>query len=816
MYVIKDRTIKISVRSLVEFICRSGDIDNRTGGMSDVKLMQEGVRLHKKIQKSMGAAYNAEVPLKLEIPIEDEGLTYSIKLEGRADGIICDLNEDEDGTKTPLSSVIIDEIKTVQTDVTKMKEPIYVHKAQAMCYGYIYALQNDLAQISVQMTYCNPETEAIQRFKEDYTFDAIRKWFNNLLDSFQRFSDYLFCERDLRMNSIHNLAFPFPYRSGQKDLVVSVYRAIEKEKNLYIQAPTGVGKTISTVFPAVQAMGQDYVEKIFYLTSKTITRTVAEDTFQILRHHGLHFRSITLTAKDKICHLEERNCNPDDCPYAKGHFDRINDAVYDIITHEEFINREKVMEYSMKHNVCPFEMSLDISYWCDGIICDYNYVFDPNAALKRYFGDGGQGGDYVFLVDEAHNLVDRAREMYSAILVKEDFLKIKRLVKESDKKLYHSLERCNRELLEYKRLCDSYKVLDSLGTFPITLERCFSCMQAFLEKHKNHPDMDDILDFYFNLRHFLNMYDCAEEGYVKYTEHDEQGNFVMKLYCVDPSGNISRRLLQGKNTVFFSATLLPINYFKEMLSGNIEDYAVYAESSFDVYNRRVVIGKDVSSRYTRRNVGEFRKICSYIKLAVEAHQGKYMVFFPSYSYMQSVYEEFAQMCSCHVIVPGENDTEDDTIDGMNVVLQNNYMKEHEKEAFLNLFGELDCKGSLIGFCVMGGIFSEGIDLKEESLIGVIIVGTGLPMICRERNILREYFDQYEKDGYAYSYVYPGMNKVLQASGRVIRTNTDRGVILLLDDRFLKDEYIRLYPREWEKVYPVTLQNVSETISEFWN
>lgn len=814
MYVIKDNVIKLSVRGLVEFICRSGDIDNRTGGFSDVRLMQEGTRMHKKIQKSMGASYRAEVPLKIELPETVDDIDYIIRLEGRADGIISDFHEEADGSKTPVGKVIIDEIKTMQSDVEKLEQPVPVHEAQAKVYGYIYMVQNHLSGIGVQMTYANPETEKIKRFTKEYSKEELTEWFETLINSFKRWSDFVFCEREKRTASIKKLSFPFEYRKGQKKMVTGVYHCIGEARNLFIQASTGVGKTISTIYPAVCAMGQSKADKIFYLTSKTITRTVAEETFSILRRQGLSMRTVTLTAKDKICILEERNCNPVKCERAAGHFDRINDAVYDMITHEMVIDREKVMEYAKKHCVCPFEMSLDISYWCDGIICDYNYVFDPNVALKRYFGEGNRG-EYIFLVDEAHNLVDRARQMYSAILVKEDFLTIKKYVKDTDRALYNSLEKCNAGLLEYKRKCDTIDVIDYLGTFPAALERCYVRLQHFLEHHKNHPQQEEILQFFFTLRHFLNMYDCMDEKYLIYTKHDENNHFYMKLFCVDPSTNLSERLAQGRSAVFFSATLLPVNYFKEMLTADTQDYAVYAQSSFDSKKRRIVIGKDVSSRYTRRNAGEYRKVCRYIAETVQVHPGRYLVFFPSYGYLQQVKENYEQMYKPDEIIMGAEGGTPKLTAEQNLIVQLPSMKEQEKENFLSLFENVQGSGSLLGFCVMGGIFSEGIDLKRESLIGTIIVGTGIPMISKERNLLRDYFDGCGKDGYAYAYVYPGMNKVLQSAGRVIRTEEDCGVIILLDDRFLTPGYEKLYPREWNEVYPATKHNFKNILADFW-
>lgn len=819
MYVIKDNTFNISVRNLVEFMCLGGDIDNRDTGVADVKVMQEGARLHRKIQHSMGSNYRAEVLLRNKEELTSEGgIEYELRIEGRADGIIADIEEDEDGNKLPIGEVTIDEIKTMQSDVGKLKEPVYVHKAQAMVYAYIYLTKYNLESIDVQLTYCNTETEKIVRFKEQYDSESIIKWYRELVAGFKKWMDYVFDERAERNASIQKLHFPFEYREGQKKLVASVYHTVKEQKVLYIQAPTGVGKTISTVYPAVQSCGNGLTDKIFYLTSKTITRTVAEETYAILRDAGLHFRTVTLTAKDKICHLDEHNCNPEVCEYARGHFDRVNEAVYDIITNEAVINRDTILQYSVKHKVCPYEMSLDVSYWCDGIICDYNYVFDPDASLKRYFGDGGKG-NYVFLVDEAHNLVDRAREMYSATLVKEDFLACKRVVKDMDKRLTSYLEKCNKYLLELKRACDKEYIIidDYCGTFLANLQSCYSYMQKFLDKNKGKPVCDEIIEFFFKIRHFINMYDCIDEKYVIYAEHTDDGDFALHLYCVDPSGQLSQRLSQGISTIMFSATLLPVNYFKEMLSGNADDYAVYAHSPFDTDNKRVLIGRDVTSRYTRRNYNEYAKIAGYIHTLTQSKQGKYMIFFPSYSYMREVYDIYRQKYACNVI--DLHDVEDGSYiyhisEGENVLIQDNNMTEADKENFLSVFMD-NTSGNVTGFCVLGGIFSEGIDLRDKSLIGACIVGTGIPMICRQRNILRNYFDSMGKNGYQYAYVFPGMNKVLQAAGRVIRTSDDKGIILLLDDRFMTQEYQMQYPREWDKVYPVDINNTGKCIEDFW-
>ncbi len=821
--------IKISVRNLVEFIFKTGDINTGLGMGQDVKAMQEGTKIHRMLQKEAGECYHAEVPLKMLIERQtDNNIDYQIQLEGRADGIIYDWDKEDESNKMASSNICIDEIKTMQSDINILKEPIYVHKAQAMCYGAMYLTQNHLESIDIRLTYCNSQTREIKQYTERFTAKDLMNWFNDVIEKFSKWMDFLLKHKQLRQSSIVHLQFPYDYRPGQRNLVVSVYKTIEQKRNLYIQASTGVGKTLSTIFPTVAAMGQGYVDKIFYLTSKTITRTVAQDTYKLLQENGLYIKTVTITAKEKICFGGKCTCNPSECPYAKGHFDRINDAVYNIIVENNFIDRECIEKYAMKYQVCPFEMELDISNWCDSIICDYNYVFDPSVALKRYFSDGAKG-DYAFLVDEAHNLVDRARQMYSAVLVKEEFLKIKRILNTVSygKPVVRYLEKCNKELLMLKRQCDTYCILsgvESLGRLPEYLSCLTAELALFFEKYKTYSEKDTLLEFYFHVKFFMFIYDKLDNKYEIYTEHDEHGDFCIRLFCVDPSNNIAQCLDMGRSTIFFSATLLPINYFKEMLSGEVSDYAVYAESSFDDNNRCVVVASDVSSRYVKRNDTEYQKICAYIYDTITAHNGKYMVYFPSYSYMNEVTILYERLYPVHRLQFEESEQmnfntngNESTIENtkLHLVVQESYMKEAQKEWFLKLFDKGDYKGSLVGFCVIGGAFSEGIDLREESLIGVIIVGTGLPMICRQRNILKEYFDNMGKDGFSYAYLYPGMNKVLQAAGRVIRTASDKGIIELLDNRLLRSEYRNLYPKEWKQVYTISQSQIKNILLEFW-
>ena len=712
-----------------------------------------GSRIHRKIQRQMGADYQAEVPLKTEIVCDG----FTLKIEGRADGLIH--------TK---EQVMVDEIKGVLRELDRVQEPAGIHLAQAKCYASMVAEQEGVDEIGVQMTYCQMETEEVKRFQYSYQSNELKVWFDEVIRQYKKWAKFQIEWRKARNASIKGIEFPFPYRKGQRDLAVSVYRTILRKKKLFIQAPTGVGKTISTVFPAVKAVGEELGEKIFYLTAKTITRTVAEQAFETLREQNLKFKVITLTAKEKICFCEETSCNPDDCPYAKGHFDRVNDAVYELLMQEDVMSREVLEAQARKHKVCPFEMALDVSTWVDGVICDYNYVFDPDARLRRFFAEGGAGG-YLFLIDEAHNLVERGRQMYSAELCKEDFLSVKKLVKGEAPRFAKRLEACNKILLAMKKECENYKVLDNISHFGIQLMNVLSETDRYLEECVDKEVRETVLDFYFQVRSFLNIYDGLDENYVIYTEYQENGRFVLKLFCVNPAANLQKCLDKGNSAVFFSATLLPIQYYKRLLSTEKDNYAVYIDSSFDTKKRLLMNGVDVSTRYTMRSREMYQRYATYIFRVVKAKMGNYLIFFPSYRFMEDVYQEFTQLLA--------SDEEE-----MELVIQQKHMDEEERENFLRAF-EMGREKSLIGFGVLGGIFSEGIDLTNEKLIGTLIIGTGLPQVCNEREILKSYFDQKGLYGFDYAYRYPGMNKVLQAAGRVIRTEDDRGVILLLDERF---------------------------------
>ena len=832
--------VQISVRNLVEFIMREGDIDNRSGSFNE-NAMLEGSKIHRMIQGRMGPEYESEVSLRY---VKDCG-NYRIILDGRADGVLRQGGH-----------VVVDEIKGTCRDLKKQKEPEGVHLAQAKCYAYMIARREQLSDIGVRMTYCNMDTREIKYFHENFTFPTLERWFTQLLSDYQKWAEFEYTWKKLRQRSIHTLEFPFSYRNGQKELAGHVYQTICHRKKLFIQAPTGVGKTISTLFPAIKAVGEGKADKIFYLTAKTITRTVAENTFSLLKKGGLRYKTLSLTAKEKICKMEQTDCNPEYCPYAKGHFDRINDAMYELLTTEDTFDRNVIERYAEKHRVCPFEMALDLSLFADAVICDYNYLFDPYAHLKRFFTEGIKG-PYLFLVDEAHNLVDRGRQMYSAELVKEEFLALRKQIQPYGTKLEPYIDRCNKELLAIKKETEGFRVLTSAGSFDMQLTRLHGAISTYLEDEEDSPVREELLEFYFKLSRYLDVNERLDHNYVTYAMMREDGSFLIEQFCVNPAKRLKECMDQGISAILFSATFLPIQYYKQLLGGEPDDFEVYAKSSFTSDQMKLLIARDVTSKYTRRNMTEYYNIAAYINAIVKQKRGNYLIFCPSHAFLEEVFdsyttfflEEETECCIAQgesmnerereaflaCFRAGEEEKGSGEASGANTFWQEQSVQgkrdqmfaalpinmeitvEPENEAVNHYDRALPMIGnrSVIGFCVLGGIFSEGIDLKGDALIGSIIIGTGLPQVCEERELLKHFFDEEGKNGFDYAYRYPGMNKVLQAAGRVIRSASDRGVVALLDERFLQHAYTKLFPREWQAYCVVSAKECAVKTAAFW-
>lgn len=773
-----NKRIRLSVRNLVEFSLRSGDIDSSFMSMNRAL---EGTLAHQKVQRSYGPEYRPEVTLKYDVESED----YIILLEGRADGIIDDLEY-----------ITIDEIKSTTKDLEDIEEDYNpLHWAQAKCYGYIYAVQNNLDELYIQLTYFHIESEEVKKFKRLFSKEELKDFFDFLIDKYIDWASITFDWLDIRDGSIIDLPFPFKdYRKGQREMAVAAYGTIKERKNLFAQAPTGIGKTMSSLYPSIKAIGEGLATKIFYLTAKTITREVPIASMQLLMEKGLKAKTLVITAKDKICSNDEVKCNPRDCAAAKGHFDRVNEAIKDIFINEDLIDREKILYYANKHNVCPFEFSLDVSLWSDVIICDYNYVFDPQVYLKRFFEVKNE--NYVLLIDEAHNLVDRSRDMFSASLKESEFSHIKHIFVDKKPSIYKAVNKIDNifdKSQDYLNDEDYYCQKEEIAELYFPLKRLITLLEPWLMEEKNHENYDQVMDLYFNINSYLKIAELYDEHYISYLEKERDG-ITIRQYCVDPSYLLKLALNRGRAAIFFSATLAPLKYHRCLLGGREDDYYMRLASPFPKENLKLLINDRISTRYVDRT-RTYDEVINSIEAFIKAREGNYFVFFPSYKYMEDIYEYF------------EEDRD------YNCMIQKRNMNEEEREEFLNIFNE---NNNIIAFAVMGGIFSEGIDLIGDKLIGAAIVGVGLPQICLERNIIKEYFNQDRNEGFEYAYVYPGMNKVLQAAGRVIRSENDKGALLLIDDRYKTRRYRQLFPREWSHYTRIWEdEQIYRQLGSFW-
>jgi len=773
--------IKISVRNLVEFILRSGDIDS---GFCGLNRAAEGTRIHRNLQKSRKGNYKSEISVRQNIDFGDD---FTLVIEGRIDGVL-----ETDG------QFCIEEIKSVTDPVNSIEEnqnPL--HWAQLTCYAYIFSAKENLSSVDLRLIYCEVETEKIKEFTRHCTFTEMESFFNDLIEKYEPWARFSYNWILKRNDSLKSLVFPFQnYRAGQRELAVSVYKSIKNKGKLFAKAPTGIGKTISTLFPALKAMGEEHTSRIFYLTARTTNRTVAEEALSLLKKQNLHLKYISLTAKEKICFKEKSSCTPQYCQYACGHYTRINNAIWDVIQNIDELKRAVIEEFALKHQVCPFEFSLDLSLFCDCIIGDYNYVFDPQVYLKRFFSDNG--GDYTFLIDEAHNLVDRSREMFSAQIQRSAFKQIRNIFKTTHAGVYKQAGRVSNRINALGKMTGENELYTSKE---IDTKLCL-VLKAFIEeceqflKINRGSENDDLLQLYFDVLAFIRTSELFDSHYLFLVQKLE-GNILVKLFCVDPSFMMSETLKRGRSAIFFSATLSPLPYYREILGGSPEDALISLPSPFDVNNRCFLVATDVSTKYQNREKS-YSILAEYLGHVVNSKKGNYLAYFSSYKYMLNVYDLFKEQNP-----------------GIKTIIQTAMMSEPQRDQFLENF-KAEPQETLLGFCVLGGVFSEGIDLKSDRLIGTIIVGVGLPQICFERDIIRDYFQENKNCGYEYAYLYPGMNKVMQAAGRVIRSEKDRGVILLIDDRYSNFQYRNLFPAEWFPHNQVIVNTLGDYLKRFWD
>lgn len=755
----KSIIVKESVRGIVEYTLKSGSLDDRFISKSRAI---DGTMAHIKLQKDNAKIYNnyeKEVNLKCQFNIEN----IILEIEGRADGVIKENH-----------STIIEEIKSTYKDSIYIQDNYNdIHWAQGKFYGYIYCHNNGLQQISIRLSYFNLNTGAVKSFEKEYKYEDLNLYVNQLINKYikvvQIRQEFKF-KRDI---SIKDMKFPFnSYRKGQKELAITCYNSIKQKGKLFVQAPTGIGKTISTIFPSIKSLAEGNGDRIIYLTSKTITRVVAEDAYLRLLNNGLRFKIVSITAKEKMCLNNQLKCNPEDCIYAREYYTKINEIINNIIVKEDFFSRDIILKYAEEFKVCPFELSLDIIDWTDGIICDYNYAFDPRVRLKRIFMENNKN---ILLIDEAHNLVSRAREMYSGEILKSSVMLVSKILKGKVPNLYNISKLINKEMIDIRRELEEKNVMflysnNEYKDLNKYLRMFIGEADEYLIKSKGTDGYEDVSEFYYSCRIFISLSELYSNQYTTILRK-EKNEFIIKIFCINPSKNIAEVLDNSYSSIIFSATLSPMKYYIDLLGGDDNSYRVRLQSPFNSKNLEVfAYGLDM--RYVNRDEN-ISKLCCLINDFVERKKGNYLIFLPSFRYLKSVYEVYVEKF-------GDNNT----------IIQKENFTEKEKEEFLNKFKE---NSNIVGFSVVGGMFSEGVDLPGKRLIGAIIIGVGFPKVSLENDIIKEYFDI---DGFNYAYTYPGINKVLQSAGRVIRSESDKGRILLIDSRYFNNKYRNILPKEW--------------------
>ncbi len=795
--------IEMSVTELCTMALSSGSIDTSRPSVSLKERASVGRRVHTKLQTSFGALYHSEVELHNTSMLD--GVCFYIK--GRADGIIC-----HNGNYT------VDEIKTVSGNSFSSHEVDRLHTARLYCYAYFLCRMKELEGVNTRIIYYNVDDGDIE-YNEKYTsLDELRDLYMKLLSNLLWRAEFMRRRVKDRLPKMASAVFPYTsLRDSQAEMIKECYRDIKNGNRLFCQAPTGIGKTISTLYPAAKCLGEDVADKIFYLTSKASIKREAYSAIEKMNKAGSAVQGIVLSSREQMCACDgaklrggrlSSNCTPELCSYARSYYERAPVAISEIMSRSDNFGSQYIKSFAKDKQLCPYEFQLDLSELCDVVICDYNYVFSPTARLKRYFDENeGSNERYIFLVDEAHNLPDRARDMFSCRITSKEIEELIRLAGETSAVTRAAISFVSA-FQKLGMLCRDNMKYDADGVgagYYVSRELPAGFLQE-LEDFSDRIDgkikyeLDNGAYFYleelgYKLYEFKKICLQFDKHYLTFVNKNGE-DVSLLLYCLDPSMALSSSLDRARASVMFSATLTPTEYFADILGGGGKSVSVAFDSPFPKENLSVAVMDKISTKYEDRKAS-YKKISSAIAATVSARVGNYMVFFPSYSYMEEVYKifhaKYPKVCS---------------------PIQRRNMSYSERERFIGEFKD-DGK-TRVGFCVLGGSFSEGIDLPGKRLIGVVVVGVGLPGISDENNIICDYYEEKCGMGYDYAYTYPGMNSVLQAVGRVIRTETDKGIAVLIDERFSEPRYRRLFPKDWQGAVLVgDAVSLAENARRFW-
>lgn len=755
------KQIELSVHELVDFVLRKGDIDSRS---FNSMTMQEGTRIHNIYQSKQGSNYLKEYPLKGIFSYEDS-LVY---LSGRSDGIILE--------EVP----IIEEIKSTNCDLNSFfKENEEWHLGQAICYGYLYAIEKGLDKVKICLTYISQVNNDILKKNYCYKTDELLNKIHQYFDVYFQFARIIETRKNRRNESLSELRFPFSNaREGQMELIDFTKQAIESADSRFAEASTGIGKTMATIFSTLSYLKEDKLDKVFYLCPKNTNFDNAAKALEILNKEGYLLSYTEIRARSKMCPYKlEKACNPDDCPLTVGYYSKLKDVLKDCLVHENLLNSEIIDKYAEKYDVCPFELSLDFSVYTDFVVCDYNYAFHPISYLRRFFEVPDKTYRIFALVDEAHNLIDRARDMFTVTFSEEDYKNLKKELKGyRNPEINKILRKINQDL----RLFKQFEFNDQ----PIILEQLDSKFIQHITKLRSEINVLETdnpklklkkgKDFLIDLYKFIVINDLLNDGF-KIILANKYDNLTIKLFCIDPSSFINKSLFHFLGTLFFSATLTPIDYFQKVNLNRDGFKTISLPSPFNPNNFFLIINDNISIKYKDRDK-TLEEVVKEINIFVSKKVGNYLIFVPSFEYSRKIEKYF--------------------INDSRFVFQTATMTNKDKDEFLANFKE-NPQESRIGVCVISGSFAESIDLTGDRLIGVVVVGVGLPQVNFENNLVKDFYIQKEMNGYEFAYMNPGINKVLQALGRVIRTQKDKGSALIIDSRYAQSHYFSVLKERYK-------------------
>jgi len=768
---------QISVKDLISFYYCEGSISSTFLGKNRAL---QGTSVHKKIQDSRPDNYIKELFLQ-EIIEKDE---FTLKISGRADGLYKPLKQE---------LAIIEEIKSTYLDLDYLKQkPVKQHLAQAKVYAYLYLKDNENKEISTHLTYYNLKTKKQLVISNQYSYDSLKIFFKELIIKYLNWLQALTDAELLRNLSLQSLDFPFAsLRKGQRKMMVSVYKTIEKSSAIRIQAPTGIGKTMAVIYPALKTLSTGLNKKLFYLTTKGTVADVAENSCQILLDKGANFRTLFLTAKSKICFNPEKCCDASECIYAKDYYAKFDKIRFKVFNHN-LLTKSVLEEIARKYQVCPFELGLDFSLYCDLIIGDCNYFFDGKARLQRYFTEISE--DYTLLLDEAHNLPERVRNSYSAEINRDKIVEVRKEIKTAPTEIKRNLKELNKLLIEEEKDYDygNWIITEIKPEVLRAVNEYLNLMDSWLAQNPVSDTKPFLLDLYFYFNDFLRIYNIIAKNFVVYIQKKKR--ICYKVYCLDPAPIIGDLTSQVRSLIYFSATLEPEDYFEYLLKANEKDnYVLYLDSPYSPDNMCVIYDRIIDTTFRHREL-YYAQIADKIVHTIKAYSGNYIVFFPSYKYLESVYE----LAEPQLI-------------GHRLIKQVTHLTSEERNSVLSSFTE----DNIVLFAVTGGFFAEGIDLQGDLVKGCIVVGISLPMVSFERKLIQDYYSQEGKNGFDYAYKFPALSKVIQAGGRLIRRQTDTGILLLLDKRFLHSHYKKYLPETWRSDYIATYSKDISIFIENW-